>query len=148
MLAIADYLRSDLVLKLKATDQPGALRELMDAVEAAGMVDDPEDFFRRIQEREQESSTAIGLGVAIPHIRLDSLERIFIAVGISTDGIDCNAPDDASVHLVFMVGATQDHAEYLKLVARISWLVRNDQLRMQLFRTSSAEELFELLSDY
>lgn len=147
-LEIANFIREDLVLEIHAGDRDGALGALMGAVESAHLLDDATLFYEKILEREKQSSTAIGLGIAIPHARFESLKEMFIVVGRSTNGIDFNAPDGATVHLICMIGATSDHAQYLKLVARISWLVRNDELRDQLFQAPSIEDVYALLSRY
>ena len=104
-------------------------------------------FFEKILEREMDSSTGIGLGVAIPHTRVESLADIFIAVGRSLKGIDFETPDGTPVHLVFMIAVNANHAEYLKIISRISWLVRNEKFRNQLLLSPSINDLYTLLKD-
>ena len=76
------------------------------------------------------------------------MKQITIAVGRSLKGIDFDAPDGSPVHLVFLIGITADRGQYLKVVARITWLVRNDQLRQEFFQAESAEALYLLLSKH
>ena len=148
MVLIADYIHENQVIKLDFQDKKNALKELINKIKAPRLLPNPETFLFKILEREQKCSTAIGLGIAIPHIRLENLDSCFMGVGISEEGIDFNAPDHSPVHLIFLVAATVDHSNYLKLVARISWLVRNDTLRNQLFRAKLPHELYELLQKY
>jgi len=148
MIRLSDHIRPELCLELKATTKDEALREIVAAVKAAGVLADTEGFHQKILHRETQASTAIGLGVAIPHASHDELKAITIAVGRSARGIDFGAPDGSPVQLVFMIGITADRSQYLKVVARITWLVRNDQLRREFCQAESGAALYQLLSKH
>jgi PTS system fructose-specific IIC component len=145
---IATFLDPARVLELTAPDKQGAISELMQIVESEDLLAKPGEFHELILAREAECSTGIGRGVAIPHARPDGLKDVFIVTGFSSAGIDFGASDGAPVHLVFLIGATNDHSVYLNIISRISWLVRNEPLRQQLFRADSAATLYKLLSSH
>jgi mannitol/fructose-specific phosphotransferase system IIA component (Ntr-type) len=148
MIRLSDHISRELCLELKATTKQEALQEIVAAVSKSGIVGQTDVFHQKILNREAQASTAIGLGVAIPHASHDGLKQITIAVGRSLKGIDFDAPDGSPVHLVFLIGITADRGQYLKVVARITWLVRNDQLRQEFFQAESAEALYLLLSKH
>lgn len=148
MVELADHIRRELVIDLQAPGRDEAIRELVDAMKKAGVPGDLDDFYQRNIEREAMSTTAMGLGVAVPHAHHQGIDGILLAVGRSVDGIDFAAPDGAPVHLVFLIAGNGNHSLYLRVVARIAWLVRNDALRERLVNAPDAVALHELLSRY
>ncbi len=148
MKQIIDYMAEGMVVELTGCDKTGALQQLMDSVIANQLLAEPDAFFKKIIEREKQSSTAIGLGVAIPHARMEGLNEIFIAVGRSIDGIDFTTPDGTPVHLIFLIGVNSNQSEYLKILSRISWLIRNDNFRKKLFSVNTVSDIYCLLKEH
>ena len=110
---------------LLATDALAVLRELAEMVAGTGLVPEPETLFQRLWEREQLGSTAIGNGVAIPHCKLNGLQRVLVAVGLSRNGVDFGAADGKSVRLFFLVASpSRSPAEHLQSLAAISKWVK------------------------
>lgn len=142
----AKFISRELVTEVTTTDKNAILSELVGCVAKTGLIGDSQAFLDQLIAREAESSTGIGRAVAIPHARPDGLKTPFVAVGRSHAGIDFDASDGGLVHLVFLIGATSDHALYLGIIARISWLVRNERLRQQLLHAEDADALFSLLA--
>ena len=113
---------------LPATDSRGVLRELAERVAATGLVRDADALFRALLEREQLGSTGLGHGVAIPHCKLQGLERGILALGIARPPVDFGAADGDPVSLFFLVLSPDDSpAEHLQTLARISRWVRADR---------------------
>lgn len=148
MQQLREFVRRELFVELTAGDKESALRELAGLVRDHRLVPDADGFYARVIDRESQASTGIGLGIGIPHATVDGLDRIFIVVGRSEAGIEYDAPDGNPVHLVFLIGLTPDRAQYLKIIARISWLVRNDDLRQKLFAAQDLDALCELLQQH
>lgn len=148
MINVGSFLRPELVVELDSLDRSACIQRMLDAVAKADVVPDPQVFAERILAREEESSTAIGMGVAIPHARLPELPEMFVAFGRHKTGIDYAAMDGAPVHMVFLIGATMDQQTYLKLIMRISWLVRNDDLREEIMNAPDTNALYQLLEAY
>lgn len=147
MLNIASFIDQNRIMDLESTDKNTALESLVSCFpENYGV--SKEQFFEKIVEREQDCSTGLGMGIAIPHARLPQIKENFIIVGHSRIGIDFDSPDGAPVHLIFMIAVSSNQAQYLQIISRISWLVRNEDLRSQLFRASEPQLLFELLSQH
>src|SRR3972149_2815942 len=116
-MGIDDYLEEDLILFLQTKDRNDALSSLVDALDRSGKLKDKSAFFSSILQREKVVSTGIGLGVAIPHAKMEGYEDFFIAIGIQQEGmgIEWQALDGAPVRLIFMIGGP-DHrqTDYLK----------------------------------
>ena len=111
---------------LEAADAIGVLRELAARLAERAAVRDPEALFQRLWEREQLGSTAIGAGVAIPHCKLDHLDRVLMAVAVAPHGVDFRAADGAPVRLFFVViSPSRSPAEHLQSLAAISRWVKS-----------------------
>ena len=100
-----------------------------------------------LSERERLASTGIGSGVAIPHGRIAHLERLRAAVAISPSGIPFDAIDGAPVRIVVGVLAPQHHTgDHLRVLARVSRLLRSPELREGLLVARTAREAFEVIA--
>ena len=92
-------------------------------------------------------STAIGRGIAIPHVRLASVTDLVMAVGISrTDIIDFQAIDDTPVRLLFMIAAAYNqHSYYLQTLSFFSSRLKNRELRDNLLAAETPLDAYNLL---
>ena len=100
-----------------------------------------------ILKREELMSTAIGRGIAIPHVRLSSVTDLVVSVGVSrTDIVDFHPLDDEPVRLVFMIAAAYNqHAYYLQTLSWFSSRLKNRELQDSLLRAQTAREVYDLL---
>lgn len=120
------------------SDKAVALRLLADMLGPAVAVD-PARVESLLLEREHLQSTGIGDGVAIPHATVDAAARHAAALLLCPRGVDFEAIDGAAVNIIFGVVAPKRSAgDHLKVLARISRLLRNDHARNQLVRSLSA----------
>jgi PTS system nitrogen regulatory IIA component len=115
-------LAPDRVCFLDTTTKDASLRAVIERLAASPCVQDGEELTRAVFKREDLMSTGIGLGLAVPHVRLVSVTQLVMAVGISQQGIEDYASlDDKPVHLIFLIAAPQgQHAEYVRLLSVIS----------------------------
>ena len=99
-----------------------------------------------LRERERLASTGVGSGVAIPHGRISLLENLRAAVAISPEGIPFEAIDGAPVRIVVGVLAPQHHTgDHLRVLARVSRLLRSAQVRTDLMAAHDSQAAFEVL---
>ncbi|MFQ5329402.1 MAG: PTS sugar transporter subunit IIA [Thermodesulfobacteriota bacterium] len=144
---LEDFLSKDLITPdLAALDKRGVLDELASIL--AGKVEGltREELLELLLAREKLGSTGIGFGVAIPHAKHDSLEHTIVAFGRSKNGVDFQAMDDKPAHLFFMIfapgGATTVH---IKVLARISMLLKDAPFREKLMRAESSDEIYRTI---
>jgi PTS system nitrogen regulatory IIA component len=106
-----------------------------------------QEIVAEILRREELMSTAIGRGIAIPHIRLSSVTDLVVSVGISTcDIIDFQSLDDVPVRLLFMIAAAYNqHAYYLQTLSFFSSRLKGTELRSQLLECRTSPEVYKLL---
>ena len=124
-----------------------SLIELAENLATAPQVKDGKELKDEILKREDLMSTAIGRGIAIPHVRLASVTDLVMSVGISkVDVIDFNPIDDVPVRLMFMIAAAYNqHSYYLQTLSYFSARIRSQELRDSLLATTSPEEAYKLL---
>jgi PTS system nitrogen regulatory IIA component len=146
VVAISDYLDAHLVVFLESEKRDDALQELVAVLTKTEKLRNPEIFYHAILEREKIVSTGIGLGVAIPHAKLEGYEDFFIAIGIQRKkGIEWNALDGAPVRLVFMIGGPDNkQTEYLKILSHLTMAIKNEERRKKMMRAYNPQEVIEL----
>ena len=146
--AISNYLDERLVLFLNADTRDTALDQLIALLEKAGKLKDPRVFHDAILEREKIVSTGIGLGVAIPHAKLQGYDKFFIAIGIQPkQGIEWNALDNSPVRLIFMIGGPENkQTEYLKILSHLTMAIKNEERRKKLLKAYDAKDVIALFS--
>ena len=138
-------LNPDRACFLDATTKETALRAMIEVLATSDRVQDRAALADAVFKREDIMSTGIGLGLAVPHVRIASVSKLVMAIGISRPGIsDYVSLDDLPVHVVFLIAAPEgQHFEYLKLLAAIS--SRAKVLNGQLLECSDESALYELL---
>jgi len=126
-----------------------ALLALAINLATAPQVKNSQELSTEILKREELMSTAIGRGIAIPHIRLQSITDLVISVGISrTDITDFNPLDDEPVRLVFMIAAAYNqHTAYLQTLSYFSARLKNQALRNSLINAKTENEVYKLLTE-
>ena len=147
MVTMKDILRGDLIIEdIKAIDKVGVIREFAAHLSAAGKVRDADELIRVLLERESMGSTGIGDGVAIPHGKLHSMSDIVVAFGRSHRGVDYQSLDDKPAYLFFLLITPDDSpGEHLKMLARISRILKNPALREKLRTVPDCRGLHELI---
>ncbi len=132
---------------IKANDRDGVIDEMIAKLDANDVLTSKQDFRKAILDREAESSTGIGMNVAIPHGKSDAVKVPRVVFGIKRDGVDWHSADDSLAKLVFMI-AVPKHAEgdaHLKILQMLSRKLMDDQFREQLLNVRSEEEAYQLL---
>jgi len=138
----------DRIVFLNYPGKRDALLSLAENLATAPQVKNKQELAMEILKREELMSTALGRGIAIPHVRLSSVTDLVISVGISkTDIVDFNPLDDEPVRLVFMIAAaTNQHAYYLQTLSYFSARLKNRELRDSLLKAKTAREVFDLMT--
>ena len=144
---LKDFLSEDCVRFLSGPGKTDALSQLADVLLERHTVVDRRDLVDAIGGREKLMSTGIGLGIAVPHVRLPEIPRPIVAVGLHKDGIpDYESLDGKPVHIVVMIVAGKgQHVAYIQLLAEITRVLKNETIRERILRASSTSEVHRLL---
>ena len=137
-----------MIMALKATNKEDAIKEMADLEVKTDIVNDEDEFIKSIWARENESTTGIGDGIAMPHARNKTINKARVLFAKSEKGIDYNSLDGQPVHLFFMItapaGADNTHLEAL---AKLSGLLIDPDLVNALKKAQTPEEVIQLFED-
>jgi PTS system nitrogen regulatory IIA component len=144
---VKNILSPDRIIFLNHSTKHDALLELAKNLSTAPQVKYSQELAVEILKREELMSTAIGRGIAIPHVRLSSVTDLVMSVGISkTDIIDFQTIDDTPVRLLFMIAAAYNqHAYYLQTLSFFSSKLKNTELREALLNVGNPMDAYNLL---
>jgi len=136
------------ILFLNHSSKRDALLTLAENLAAAPQVKNRQELAAEIIKREELMSTAIGCGIAIPHVRLSSVTDLVVSVGVSrTNIVDFSPLDDEPVRLVFMIAAAHNqHAYYLQTLSWFSTRLKNRELREALLKAQTEKQIYDLLT--
>jgi PTS system nitrogen regulatory IIA component len=133
--------------ELTSSKKVEVLAEMVDLLRRVQPDLDATELLAVLIDREELGSTGIGDGVAIPHGKLKGLDRLLMAFGRKKDGIDFDSIDNRPAHLFFLLLAPESEATlHLKALARISKLLRKEDVRHQLLEAPDVASLLRILS--
>ncbi len=134
------------IVDVKATDKPGVLAELAELLSTDPNVLDSRAFLEAIIAREKLGSTGVGLGVAIPHVKIPEVRDYAISVGRSRAGIDFDSHDAKPAHLIFMIAASETQTrEFVKMLARVNRLLRFEANRTGLMEADIPDGFLDII---
>jgi PTS system nitrogen regulatory IIA component len=139
-----------IVPRLSAASRDDAITELIDALIASGAAKAGlrDELVKRVLARERQGSTGFGKGVAVPHVKHDSITTMRAAVGLSAKGIDFAALDRQPVYSVFLLLSPADKPEdHLQAMEAIFGNLSKDTFRRFLRQASTVEEVQTLLEE-
>ncbi len=145
---ILDVLTPDTIcIDLKARDKKGILDELVAPVVAMTGTSH-EELVKVLMERERLGSTGIGGGIGIPHGKLKHLDQLILGFGLSRRGANFESMDNRPTHIFFLLLTPEDSAGlHLKLLARLSRLLKNEDFKSQLMQATRTEEILDIIRE-
>lgn len=146
---ISDILSPQAVkVPLEATEKKAVIDELVGLLEKAALIDDAATLKKVVWEREQQRSTGIGDGLAIPHGKSNCSKNLVMAVGRPANGIDFDSVDGREVELVVLLASPPDRtADHIQALGKISRLLSDPKVRQAAFAADSAQSLYQLFKD-
>ncbi len=133
--------------ELTATDKPGIIRELLDILEQAGTLPDRKAAEAAVVEREACMSTGLERGIAIPHGKTDTVERLLVAVGLKPEGVDFDAADGQPSRIfILTLSPASRSGPHIRFLAEVSRLLQDDTRREQLLAAATPEAMAAALA--
>lgn len=130
---------------LEATDKKGAIDELIDMLAANGMISGPDALKKVVWEREQQRTTGIGEGLAIPHGKSNVSKTLVIAIGRPAEPIDYGAIDNKPVRLIVLLASPPDKtSDHIQALGKISRLMADPKFRIAAYTAPSSESMYQL----
>ena len=143
-----DFLKREAIIDdLQARTKEGILEELVVPVaQIAGV--DQQELVRVLMERERIGTTGIGSGIGIPHGKLKNLDSLVLGFGLSRAGVDFESIDKKATHIFFiLISPENETGLHLKVLARISRILKNDPFRQRLMNAADGDEIYNIIME-
>jgi len=135
---------------LKPAPKREILRLLVERARENGLIEDEENLLEKLIDRESLVSTAVGRGIALPHLRKPSSKYVHgprIVVGMCREGLDFNSLDGGKTHLVFLI-LTDSETVHLRVMARITGILRDEEVLNALLKAKTAKQIIGIFAEY
>ncbi|MFS0615149.1 fructose-specific PTS transporter subunit EIIC [Lederbergia ruris] len=136
-------------LHLKSSQKADVIEELVQVLDAAGKLNDRAEYKQAIFHREEQSTTGIGEGIAIPHAKTAAVKAPAIAFGRSVSGIEYESLDGMPAHLFFMIAAPEGANDtHLQALSKLSTILLKEEVRKQLLEAQTEEEALAIINEH
>lgn len=135
-------------LNAKPKDKKDALNQAIDLMVKSGKIQDREAYARLVFAREEESTTGVGEGIAIPHGKGAAVSRPGLAAMVIRDGVDFDSLDEEPVNLLFLIAApdTKDNV-HLDVLSKLSMMLMDEDFRGKLMNARTPKEFLEVIDE-
>ncbi|WP_071395240.1 PTS fructose transporter subunit IIABC [Bacillus tuaregi] len=142
-------LEETILLAVNGKSKQDTIHELVEVLDRAGKLTDKEQYKAAIILREEQSTTGIGDGVAIPHAKSAAVKEAAIAFGKSVRGVDYEALDGQPSHLFFMIAAPEGaNNTHLEALSRLATILMKDDARQRLLAAETAADVLFIIDSY
>ncbi|MFN0050836.1 MAG: PTS sugar transporter subunit IIA [Planctomycetales bacterium] len=142
--------REAILTDVKVDSKEAAIRAMVESLQAAGSIQagEQESIISAILKREELGSTGIGKGVAVPHTKHVSVDKLVATIALSPDGVEFASLDGESVHILFLLVSPPDRpGDHLRALENISRHLRKDNFCNFLKQAKSAKAVIDLLEE-
>jgi mannitol/fructose-specific phosphotransferase system IIA component (Ntr-type) len=140
---------STIIMNLEGRTKQDTIMEMSKSLSEIGAVSDSELLSAEILKREKLGTTAIGGGIAFPHVKTSSVKKLSIGMGIKQSGVEFDAEDSNPVEIIFLVAAPLDsHRLYLKSLTILARIAKEPDFKKAVLSAASPEEVFEVIRNY
>lgn len=146
---LTDLISMELIeTNILGNTKESVIDEMIEKLDQVGAINSKRKFKKAILNREKESTTGIGMSIAIPHGKSKVVTKPTVVFGLKKDGVDWKSFDGTLAQLIFMIAVPEEAAgnEHLKILQMLSRKLMNEEYREQLLSIETKEQAFELLS--
>jgi fructose PTS system EIIBC or EIIC component len=141
--------KKTILLNIEGNQKESAIDQLVEILYTAGKISNQEEYKAAILKREEQSTTGIGEGIAIPHAKVAAVKEAAIAFGKSSAGVDYESLDGQPAHLFFMIAAPEGaNNTHLEALARLSGMLMNEEVRKELLNATTADEVLSIIDNH
>lgn len=137
-----------ITLELAATSRDAAITELIGLIHTKHHLRNLEEAIRVVMEREQKMSTSLENGIAVPHGKADSVDRLLVAVGLKKKGIDFKSADgQPSKIIILILSSAARTGPHVRCLAEIGRLLQSEENRKKILSAKDVKTVFEIMTD-
>lgn len=145
---IKDLLAIEAVdIDASASSKDEIINKAIDLMVKSGKISDRAPYAKKVFEREEESTTGVGMGIAIPHGRDGAVKQAGLAAMVIPEGVNYNSLDGQPVHLLFLIAAPEGGDVHLEVLAKLSRMLMDENLAKKLEAAKTPEEFLQILND-
>jgi PTS system fructose-specific IIC component len=134
-------------LDLAANSKEGVIDEMVDLLDKAGRLNDKAEYKKQIWARENQSSTGLEEGIAIPHAKTAAVKVPSLAFGLSKSGVDFDALDEEDSTIFFMIAASADATDsHIETLSRLTTYLLDDDFREELLKVETKQQVLDLIN--
>jgi len=138
-----------ILLNIEGNGKLDAINQLVATLYSAGKLTDKDTYKQAILKREEQSTTGIGEGIAIPHAKTSAVKSPAIAFGRSISGVDYESLDGQPANLFFMIAAPDGaNNTHLEALSRLSTLLLKEEVRSKLLNATSKQDIISIIDSY
>ena len=125
-----------------------ALNQCIDLMAKSGKIADVEKYRKGVFAREEEGTTGIGMGIAIPHCKSDAVTKAGLAAMVVKDGVDFESLDGTPAKIIFLIAApnTEDNV-HLQVLSKLSVMLMDEQFTNSLINAGSVDEFLNIIDN-
>ncbi len=145
---ITQYLPLEAIIpRLGGKSKLDVLKEMIDAMLELGYISDASEAESKILAREAKMTTGIGHGIAVPHARTETADKLRVVLARHPEGLDWGSVDGKPVHFVVLLVSPPDaHGPHLQFLAAIARLLSDEDTQKKLLKVSTAKGILDALS--
>lgn len=146
---ITDLLKESAIdLNVTANSKEDVLKQAVDLMAQQGNITDKEQYLQAVYAREEESTTGVGEGIAIPHGRCEGVAAPGLIAMVIPNGVDYEALDDEPVNLLFLIAANpQSGSEHIDILSKLSGMLMHDEFTAALKAAKTPKEFLKVIDD-
>ena len=146
---ITDLLTKESIdLNVKASNKKDVIEQAVELMEQNGNINNKEEYLKLVIKREEEGSTGVGEGIAIPHGKGGVISEPGLAAMVIPDGVDFESLDGKPVKLLFLIAAPNSKDNlHLEVLSRLSALLMNEKFRKDLLKAKTKEEFLKIIDE-
>ncbi|HZH61290.1 MAG TPA: fructose-specific PTS transporter subunit EIIC [Metabacillus sp.] len=147
---ITEILTKDTItLNIQSSSKNDVVKELVEVLDRAGKLSDKAVFEQAVLDREKQSTTGIGDGIAIPHAKTSAVKEPAIVFGRSVEGVDYESLDGQPSFLFFMIAAPEGaNNTHLEALSKLSSILMKQEVRDQLLAAKTPEDVLAIIDNY
>ena len=148
-MSIADMISKKTVkAPLESSSKNDIIRELLGLLDSSGLIDDSQAAFDAVRSREDQGSTGLGDGIAVPHARTELVKQLTLALGIAPDGVDFESLDGQPTKIIFLLLAPPNQSgPHLEALSEVGKIAQSRSFLRLLSNARSPEEVLELFEE-
>jgi fructose-specific phosphotransferase system IIA component len=148
-MVLIDLIDTDVVkVPLEAADKIGVIKELAGVLNDAGRIENLDKIEDDLMERENQGSTGLENGIAVPHAKTNAVGKITLALGISPSGVEFGSADGKPCHIFFLILAPPDQPRlHVEILSEIARLTKSPAVRNYLLNAKTSQEVVDFFKE-